>query len=648
MFSPSSVPTRSGAPGSAQQPRPQSSLAPAVTPAVTPASQPVTRVAVVETFKGLLGNLSDSSSALPPSRPSIETLNTFGFQPGPLEGGLKADVNCFGSDLGRARAAAVNPGEKAALREATAKAGWPIVYSSIELYGAVVGWRVDSRASSTVTSTENAAAAEQAAGETLVRIVDRNVYEPYRYMFSPLNERSESLGDRLDELAKVIISNAAAASTSATMSSRAMSVGRVCLDGDIGRLNASSVALELRRIGKIGGSERIVLDLREVPSYGIFPGQIIGVRGASIGSKLVVTETFSNACLPRVKIPLKNAKALYQARRNGGPTRVWVACGPYTNNSNVSYEALQSFLAEASQAKISPNVIVMMGPFIDAEHPMCKTGGTTVEGIPVSFEFLWSKMFLVLLSTYLVLPSLSKCEIVIMNSTSDINADLTFPQWAPSRDLFDTLPDSLRDRITVVSNPATFVVADLVFGAISADILFHLNLEDCVKHVPGSAQPDRFTYLSRYLLEQSSYYPLYPAGGAPHTGVAMTAAAQEAANALYVPLETTMISHTVMSVRPDVLLLPSKVGKPCVRPITPGSTGATDDSTIVVNPGYISKGKADGSYAKITIFVGDEPQAIIKNNNQEEDDEEEDDNEEKTEWVQNNTANRVMVEILNL
>jgi DNA polymerase alpha subunit B len=638
MFSPVSTQKTTAGPATSQQPRSQPSAAPSsVTPAVTAA-----RVPVIETFSGLQGNLTDPQQSLPPSRPSLETLNALGFRPGLLEGDITADVNCFGSDLGRARPAAVTPGAKAALREAAAKAGWPLLYPSIELYGAVVGWRIDSRSSSMSTSSDNAAAAEQAAGETLVRVFDRNVYEPYRYMFSPLNERSEALGDRLDELAKLIMNN----STSSVSSSmaRAMSVGRVCLDGEIGRLNASSVALELKRVGKIGGSERMVLDLREVPSFGIFPGQIIGVRGATMGSKLIVTEAVTNACLPRIKIPLKNAKALYQARQKGGPTRVWVACGPYTNNSNLSYESLQSFLAEASQAKNPPNVIIMMGPFIDADHPMCKSGETTYDGHPISFSFLWETLFLQLFSVYLSEPSLSKCEVVIMNSTTDVNADPVFPQWSPSREMFDSLDSSLRERITVLSNPATFVVADLIFGATSADILFHLNLEDCVKHAPGTTMPDRFTYLSRYLLEQSSYYPLYPAGGAPHTGVTMTAAAQELANAQYLPLEATMISHTAMSVRPDVLLLPSKVGKPCVRPITPGLTGATSDSTIVVNPGFISKGKSDGSFAKITIFVGDEPKSKSSTAVDENDLEEEDDRH----WVQSAAADRVLVEILNL
>ena len=645
MFSPTSVPTqRPSGPGSAQQPRPQSATsAAAITPAVIAA-----RVPVVETFSGLRGNLVDPQQGQPPSRPSLETLNALGFRPGFLEDDVIADVNCLGADLGRARPAAMNPGAKAALREASAKAGWPLVFPSIELYGAVVGWRIDSRSSSAGTSSDSAAAAEQAAGETLVRVMDRNVYEPYRYMFSPLNERSEALGDRLDEISKLLTNNSSAASSSLTSpgqsssSAWAMSVGRVCLDGEIGRLNASSVALELKRVGKIGGSERMVLDLREVPSFGIFPGQIIGVRGATMGSRLIVTEATTNASLPRIKIPLKNAKALYQARHKGGPTRVWVACGPYTNNSNLSYESLQSFLAEASQAKNPPNVIIMMGPFIDADHPMCKTGETTYEGVPISFSFLWEKLFLQLMSVYLSEPSLSKCEVVIMNSTTDVNADPVFPQWAPSREMFDSLDSSLRDRIFVLSNPATFVVADLIFGATSADILFHLNLEDCVKHAPGASLPDRFTYLSRYLLEQSSYYPLYPAGGAPHTGVTMTATAQESANAQYLPLEATMISHTAMSVRPDVLLLPSKVGKSCVRPITPGIVGATSDSTIVVNPGFISKGKSDGTYAKITIFVGEEPKA---QNTTAADDDEEDD---KTNYVQSDAVNRVLVEILNL
>jgi hypothetical protein len=51
---------------------------------------------------------------------------------------------------------------------------------------------------------------------------------------------------------------------------------------------------------------------------------------------------------------------------------------------------------------------------------------------------------------------------------------------------------------------------------------------------------------------------------------------------------------------------------------------------------------------KLQFLLEMNPQATIKNNNQEEEDDDEEEDEEKTEWVQNNTANRVMVEILNL
>jgi DNA polymerase alpha subunit B len=193
-------------------------------------------------------------------------------------------------------------------------------------------------------------------------------------MFSPLHERAEALEERLEEVGAALAGRAG-------VPAEAMSVGRICTEADASKVNAASVTLELAR--SAAGAGRLSLDLREVPSFSVFPGQVVGVQGAATGAdRLAVTALFADGAAPYAATPVRNARALAAARRAGGPTRVWVAAGPFTDAKNLDYEPLQEFLAEATQAEKGkmPDAIVLVGPFVDADHPMIKAGTATRGG----------------------------------------------------------------------------------------------------------------------------------------------------------------------------------------------------------------------------------------------------------------------------
>ena len=56
-------------------------------------------------------------------------------------------------------------------------------------------------------------------------------------------------------------------------------VGRVCLDGREGKLNASSVLLEGSR--ETSNGARVALDLSVTEEFSLFPGQIIAAEGTN-------------------------------------------------------------------------------------------------------------------------------------------------------------------------------------------------------------------------------------------------------------------------------------------------------------------------------------------------------------------------------
>lgn len=185
-----------------------------------------------------------------------------------------------------------------------------------------------------------------------------------------------------------------------------------------------------------------------------------------------------------------------------------------------------------------------------------------------------------MLDLYMTQPGAERIELVILPSPADAFLETVFPQWPMARDEFGEAKNPLASRITLVSNPATWVCGDLVWGATSVDTIFHLNAEEASRLPAGEPRPDRFAALAAHTLEQRSFYPLYPAAS-PEVG----------SGASGVPLEVPQLWHVGMPCSPDVLLLPSRLGRPCVRVV--------GGATVAVNPGSLARNK---SFAKIAVF----------------------------------------------
>lgn len=181
-----------------------------------------------------------------------------------------------------------------------------------------------------------------------------------------------------------------------------------------------------------------------------------------------------------------------------------------------------------------------------------------------------------------------KVEVILQPSTSDVHLEPCFPQWPMSRDIFHIVEGEpplpvgtqLANRITLLPNPATFVLGDLIWGGTPTDAIFHLNSEEASKVPSGEKRADKFGALAGHLLGQRSYYPLYPAFQPAAEGASPAA-----------PLEVTQLWHLGMPCSPDILLLPSKLGVPCCK--------ISGGGTVVINPGYLARNK---TYAKVTLY----------------------------------------------
>jgi DNA polymerase alpha subunit B len=207
----------------------------------------------------------------------------------------------------------------------------------------------------------------------------RALEAPYKYMYATPAARAEALEDRLAEVGDAIVaahSLGALVEPVGTVSQGPLVyVGRVCTDGE-GKINATSVLLEgsargalaagLARANPSVAVGRVLLDLRELPSFSLFPGQIVAVRGLNTqGERMVVHAVYTAPPMPLGVLPRENYNALADAHSGaqfGAPLRLAVACGPYNLAADDSwtFKPLEHMLSFLHSSPSPPDVIVLV------------------------------------------------------------------------------------------------------------------------------------------------------------------------------------------------------------------------------------------------------------------------------------------------
>jgi len=125
-------------------------------------------------------------------------------------------------------------------------------------------------------------------------------------------------------------------------------------------------------------------------------------------------------------------------------------------------------------------------------------------------------------------------------------------------------------RVHCVSNPCTFKINEIVIGVSGTDAVFHMSADETNANlVPGS----RLTRIAQHMLQQRSYYPLFPAARGTN-------------------LDLKRIKKWSMPCQPDLLIVPSKLTS-FARQVL--------DSTVVINPGQLTKNTTGGTFAIMNI-----------------------------------------------
>ncbi|CAN0321338.1 unnamed protein product, partial [Hapterophycus canaliculatus] len=128
-----------------------------------------------------------------------------------------------------------------------------------------------------------------------------------------------------------------------------------------------------------------------------------------------------------------------------------------------------------------------------------------------------------------------------------------------------------RKRVHLAPNPAWLRVNEVTIGVSSTDALFDLSGEEVSA---GGQGTNRLARLAGHLLQQQSFYPLFP----PPAG----SAAQ---------LDMRHAQRWRMPSTPDVLLVPSRLAQ-FAREV---------QGCLCVNPGQLAKGTGGGTYAELAV-----------------------------------------------
>ncbi|KAG7094228.1 hypothetical protein E1B28_007834 [Marasmius oreades] len=419
----------------------------------------------------------------------------------------------------------------------------------------------------------------------------------YLYMYEKLSERSEVLDERIDEFAELVREHygiTELGDPSSASDAKVVVVGRITYDSETPPSNAklTEATLTLESSRMISKGVRVPIRFEEsikirggakgAGGLALFPGAIVALRGKNgSGDWFLASEILT---LP----PMKNSPSSVSVPTKPDPATadtsfsMVVCCGPYTPDSDLKFAPWQSLLKKLKTSR--PPVIVLTGPFLDYTHPLIERG--EIDETPLA---LFHRIFLDPLRQ--LLDSSSGSIAILVPSVRDlISSHAVYPQCEFRSEV--TKHDA---RIHLLPNPARFSVNGVTFASTTVDVLFHLRKEEITKRgeeidsiapqFPEDTGSDSMGNSCRHLLQQRSFYPLFPVPSDVAAEVNLDVSHSQA-------LKLNGGDTDESEFAPDVFIILSKLKQFSKRV----------NSTLFINPSCVSK----GIYATLN-FAGSEP-----------------------------------------
>ncbi|XP_028061926.1 DNA polymerase alpha subunit B isoform X2 [Camellia sinensis] len=368
-----------------------------------------------------------------------------------------------------------------------------------------------------------------------------------RFMYDKIEDKFNFLENRIRKHATALVASGLFEEpidpTVASQKS-VFAVGMICCEEE-GRLKEKPVLLQSSV--EHSGGQRVRLDLQKLSQFSIFPGQVVGVEGHNpsghclTASKIIDYTPWSGSAdenpHPTKKQVVDQEFQLTDPSHVLAELSMIIAAGPFTTTDNLFFEPLTELLAYARRKQ--PQLLLLLGPFIDSEHPEIKKGA-----VNRTFDEIF------------------RLEIL-------------------GRPAFDIQQADLKHQITSLTNPGIFSANEVRLGCCTVDILRQLSGEEISRN-PSGGSKQRMNRLANHLLSQRSFYPLYPP--MEDTPVDFSLAPE----ALQIPCN------------PDVLILSSDLAH-FVKVLSIGdkNDGEEQAKCICVNPGRLARGEGAGFFVEL-------------------------------------------------
>ncbi|KAF7123078.1 hypothetical protein RHSIM_Rhsim12G0105700 [Rhododendron simsii] len=402
-----------------------------------------------------------------------------------------------------------------------------------------------------------------------------------RFMYDKIEDKFNFLENRIRKRATALVASGLceeAKDPTVASQESVFAVGMICCDEE-GRLKEKPVLLQSSV--EHSGGQRVRLDLQKLSQFSIFPGQVVGVEGHNPSGHCLI----ASRVIDYVPMSVPSDEYLHPTKKQAveqefqftdpsmlGELSMHVhsclrnlkqilAAGPFTTIDNLFFEPLAELLAYARRKQ--PQLLLLLGPFIDSEHPEIKKG--TVNR---TFDEIFRQEILERLQDYVEYMG-SAARVVLVPSVRDANHDFVFPQPA-----FDIQQPDLKHKITSLTNPGIFSANGVI-----SNCLYLRNMD---AHAPLKKQP--CTYITLLILQPClmCFYPLYP----PMEGT---------------PLDFSLAPEALqISCVPDILILSSDLAH-FVKVLSVGdkNEGEEQAKCVCVNPGRLSRGEGAGFFVEL-------------------------------------------------
>ncbi|XP_064555314.1 DNA polymerase alpha subunit B [Drosophila montana] len=365
-----------------------------------------------------------------------------------------------------------------------------------------------------------------------------------RYMNDLLYDRCDDLHDRLVDIGQALVDKKLGAKGAAECSWYPQdrhtldalhvlhAVGMIHSDDD-GPLDAHSALLAVLNTD----DKCLALNFSQIKSASIFPGQVVLAKGfIPRGDTFVVEEIYTDRKLTPPP-PLKVDRDV----------QFVVAAGPYTHNTDLFYDPLHELLKYLKEHR--PNVLLLTGPFVDAEHKL-------VGDLAETFDSFFEKMIAGIMDVVG-----SSTTVLLVSCQRDAMAPAVYP--TPSLTLRKTYPN-----LHMLPDPSLVDLDGVTLGVSSTDVLDHL-----LSHEFAANAGERMHRAINHLFNQGSFYPMCP------------------------PADENMSYDSQLAQKyaqlkqlPNVLILPSDQ-RHFIRLV---------NDCLVINPGRLSDNKG-GTFARFLV-----------------------------------------------